>query len=91
MDSSDAECDPEETDLGAEIGRKIEELWAQTPTLTSPIGCSTEIATNTAQPDQSGTQIPGQETNTAATEQKSAGKPGSKLKFEVEKIRLKLN
>ena len=60
-------------------------MRVETPTLTSLIGCSTETATNTAQPDQSGTPIRGQEANTASTEQKSAGKPGSKLKFEVEK------
>ena len=35
-DSSDTEEDPEETNLRAEIGREIERLWDQTPTLTAP-------------------------------------------------------
>ena len=37
-DCSDTEDDPEETNLRAEIGREIERLRDQTPTLTSPIG-----------------------------------------------------
>ena len=72
--------------LRAEIGREIEKLRAQTPILTSPIGCSTETATNTAQPDQSGTPIRGQETNiTASAEEELTGKPRSKQKIKVEK------
>ena len=85
MDASDTEGDSEETDRETEIGQKIEELRAETLTLTSPIGCSTGIVTNTAaQPDQSGTPIRGQEANNTTTEQKPAGKPGSKLEFVVE-------
>ena len=68
-DSSDTEDNHDETDLRAEIGRKIETLRAQTPAMTSPIGCSTAIAPNTEQPDQSGTPIRGQGNNTAITEQ----------------------
>ena len=70
--------DHEETDLRAEIGRKIETQRAQTPAITSPIGCSTAIAPNTAQPHQSGTPIREQGNNTATAELESTGKPGLK-------------
>ena len=60
-DCSDTEDDPEETNLRAEIGREIERLRDQTPTLTSPIGCSTELAINPSQSDHSGTPIHRQE------------------------------
>ena len=60
-DCSDTEDDPEETNLRAEIGREIERLRDQTPTLTSPIGCSTELAINPPQSDHSGTPIHRQE------------------------------
>ena len=50
-DSSEEKVNPEDTDLRAEIGREIENLRNQTPMLTPPIGCSTEIATDvTARP-----------------------------------------
>ena len=91
-DSSDAEDNPEDTGLKAEIGREIEKIRAQTPILTSPIGCSTEIATNAAQRDQSGTPIHGQETDiTAAAEEELSGEPRSKQKIKVEKNKLELN
>ena len=73
-DSSNTEDSRDETDLRAEIGRKIETLRAQTPAMTSLIGCSTAIAPNAAQPDPSGTSIRGQGTNTAIAEQESTGK-----------------
>ena len=60
-DSSDTVEDPEETNLRAEIGREIERLRDQTPTLTTPIGCSTELAKNPPQPDHSGTPVHRQE------------------------------
>ena len=53
-DSSDTKEDLEDTDLRAEIGREIESLRDQTPTLTAPIGCSTELVNNPPQPDHSG-------------------------------------
>ena len=56
-DSSDTEENLEETNLRAEIGRDIERLRDQTPTLTAPIGSSTELAYNPTQPDHSGTPI----------------------------------
>ena len=60
--SSDEEDSPEDTGLKAEIGREIEKMRAQTPMPTSPMGCSTEIVTDTAQPDVSETPIRGQNT-----------------------------
>ena len=74
-DSSDTEDSHDETDLRAEIGRKIETLRAQTPTMTSPIGCSSTIAPNTAQLDPSGTPVRGQKTSTVIAEQELTGKP----------------
>ena len=68
MDGSDTEGDYEETDLETAIGQRVEELRAETPTLASSIGCSTEIATSATQPDQTGTPIRGQESDTAITE-----------------------
>ena len=59
--SSDTEEDLEDTNLRAEIGREIERLRDQTPTLTAPIGCSTELVNNPQQPDHSGTPIHRQE------------------------------
>ena len=85
MNGSDTESDSEKTDLETAIGQRVEELRAETPTLTSPIGCSTEIVTSAAQPDQSGTPVRGQESDVAITEQEPTGKPGSKIKFEIDK------
>ena len=82
-DSSDTEYNTEDTNLRAKIGREIERLRAQTPTLTSPIGCSTELANNPAQPDHSGTPIYRQEIDdTAETGEESTGKLKSKQKNE---------
>ena len=78
IDSTDTDDNHDGTGLRAEIGRKIETLRAQTPAMTSPIGCSTAIAPNTAQTDQSGTPIRGQGNNTAIADQESTGKPGLK-------------
>ena len=86
-DSSDTESNPEETCLRAEVERQIQTIRDQTPTMTSPIGCST------AQLDPSGTPIRGQETNTAVAEEEMTGKPRlkqvhdemrNKVRFELE-------
>ena len=72
--------------MRAEIGREIERLRAQTPTLKSPIGCSTELANNPTQPDHSGTPIHVQEIDdTAETGEESTGKLRSKQKMNIEK------
>ena len=63
-DSSDAEDNTEDTELRAEIVRETERLRAQTPMQTSPMGCSTELPSNKAQADHSGTSIRGQEIDT---------------------------
>ena len=85
-DSSHTENNTEDTNLRAEIGREIGRLRAQTPTLTSPIGCSTELANNQAQPDHSGTPIHGQEIDdTAETGEELTGKLRSKQKSNIEK------
>ena len=89
MDGSDTESDSEETNLETAIGLRVEELRAETPTLTSPIGCSTEIVTSATEPDQSGTPIRGQESDVAVAEQEPTGKPKSKLKFEIDKNQIK--
>ena len=61
-------------------------LRAQTPTLTSPIGCSTELANNLIQPDHSGTPVHGQEIDdTTETGEESTGKLRSKQKMNIEK------
>ena len=84
-DSSEEEDNPEDTSLRAEIGREIENLRNQSLMLTSPIGCSTDIATDAAQPDQSGTPIRGQSTVTSATaEHETTSKPRLKQKTKVE-------
>ena len=75
-DSSNTEEEPEETDLRAEIGREIERLRDQTPTVTTPIGCSTELANNPLRPDHSGTPIHRQQTDdTNEPEEAPTGKP----------------
>ena len=84
--SSDTEDITEDTNLRAEIGREIKRLRAQTPTLTSPIGCSTELANNPTQPDHSRTPIHGQEIeDTAETGEELTGKLRSKQKTNIEK------
>ena len=45
-ESSDTDSNSEETSLKAEIGRQIKTLRAQTPTMTSPFGCSTLLFRN---------------------------------------------
>ena len=85
-DSSDMEDNTKDTILRAEIGREIERLRAQTPTLTSPIRCSTELANNPTQTDHSGTPIHGQGIDdTVETEEESTGKLRSKQKMNFEK------
>ena len=85
-DSSDEEELPDDTVLRTEIGREIDRIRSQTPTPASPIGCSTEIATDIAQPDTSGTPIPGQNaTNTAEVEPDDAGKVELKPRIRAEK------
>ena len=52
--------------------------------LTPPIGCSTEIATDSTQPDQSGTPIRGQSrATTTIVEHETTGKPRLKPKTKV--------
>ena len=85
-DSSDTEDDPEETNLRAEIGREIERLRDQTPTLTSPIGCSTELANNPPQSDHSGTQIHRQDVDdTTETGEEPTGKLRPEQKINIGK------
>ena len=50
-DSSNEEKLPDDTVLRTEIGREIDRIRSQTPMPASPIGCSTKIATEIAQPD----------------------------------------
>ena len=91
-DSSEEEVNPEDTDLRAEIGREIENLRNQTPMLTPPIGCSTEIATDVTQPDQSGTPIRGQSAATTTTvEHETTGKPRLKPKTKTENHQTKID
>ena len=75
-DSSDKEKElPVDTVLRTEIGREVDRIRSQTPMPASPIGCSTEIVTEIAQPDTSGTPIHGQTaTDTAEVEPDDAGK-----------------
>ena len=85
-DSSDKEDDPEQTTLRAEIGREIERLRDRTPTLTSPIGCSTELANNPPQSDHSGTPIHRQEVDdTTEPGEEPAGKLRPEQKINIEK------
>ena len=74
--TSEKEGATEDTALKAVIGREVERIRSQTPMLTSPIGCSTEIppAADATQPDAFGTPIRGQNTsNTEAMDQDHAG------------------
>ena len=91
--SSDEEEEelPNITTLRAEIGREIDGIWSQTPMPSSPIGCSTEVATDITQPDTSGTPIHGQNTTiTAEIEPDNAGKVGLKHRINVENNQLNL-
>ena len=89
-DSSDTEEDPEETNLRAEIGREMERLRDQTPTLTAPIGCSTELANNPPQPDHSGTPIHRQEVDdTTEPGEEPAGKLRAEQKINIGKNQIK--
>ena len=83
---SDTEDNTGDIDLRAEIGREIERLRAQTPMPASPVGCSTELPNNTAQPYHSGTPIRGQEIDaTAVAEEESTDNSRSKQKLKIEK------
>ena len=90
--SSDEEEElPNITTLRAEIGREIDRIRSQTPMPSSPIDCSTEVATDITQPDTSGTPIHGQNTTTTAeTEPDNAGKVGLKHRINVENNQLNL-
>ena len=89
-DSSDTEDDPEETNLRAEIGRERERLRDQTPTLTSPIGCCTELANNPPQSDHSGTPIHRQEVDdTTEPGEEPTGKLRPEQKINIEKNQTK--
>ena len=90
-DSSNTEEDLEETNLRAEIGREIERLRDQTPTLTALIGCSTELA-NPPQPDHSGTPIPRQQVDdTTEPGEEPTGKLRPEQQINIEKIKQNLN
>ena len=91
-DSSDEEEElPNNTTLRAEIGREIDRIRSQTSMPYSPIGCSTEVATDTTQPDTSGTPIHGQNTTTTAEiEPENAGELGLKQRIDVENNQLNL-
>ena len=75
-DSSDEEEEsPNDTVLRTEIGREIDRIRSQTPLPASPIGCSTEIATEATQPDTFGTPIHGQNaTDNAEVDSDNTGK-----------------
>ena len=89
-DSSNTEEEPEKTDLRDEIGREIERLRDQTPTLTTPIGCSTEPANNQPRPNHSGTPIRHQQADdTNEPEEAPTGKPRSKQKIDIGKSQIK--
>ena len=92
-DSSNPEEEPEETDLRDEIGREIERLRDQTPTLTTPIGCSTELANNPPRPDYSGTSGTPirreQADDTNEPEEAPIGEPRSKQKIDIGKSQTK--
>ena len=89
-DSSNTAEEPEETDLRDEIGREIERLRDQTPILTTPIGCSTELANNPPRPDHSGTPIRRQQADdTNEPEEAPTGKPRSKQKIDIGKSQIK--
>ena len=80
--------------LKAVIGLEVERIRSQTPMLTSPIGCSTEIppAADVTQPDAFGTPIRGQSTsNTEAKDQDYAGKTRLKQKTNNESSSLDSN
>ena len=85
-DSSDEEEElPDDTVLRTEIGREIDRIRSQTPMPASPIGCSTEIVTEIAQPDTSGTPIHGQNaTDTSEVEPDDAGKVELKPRIRTE-------
>ena len=90
--SSGEENTPEDAALRAEIGREIERMRSQTPMPTSPIGCSTGIATDAAQPDTSGTPIRGQSAaNTGEITQDNAGKIRLKQKNSAENSKSNFN
>ena len=90
-DSSDEEELPDDTALRAEIGREIDRIQSQTPMPSSPIGCSTEVATDTTQPDTSGTPIHGQNaTTTIGIEPDNTGKIGLKHRINAESNHLNL-
>ena len=91
-DSSEEEELPDDTALRAEIGREIDRIRSQTPMPTSPVGCSTKIATDAPQPDTSGTPILGQNApTTAEVEPDEAGKAGLKYKINTENGQSNLN
>ena len=90
--SSGEENTPEDTAVRAVFGREIERMRSQTPMPTSPIGCITEIATDAAQPDTSGTPIRGQSAaNTGETTQDNAGKIRLKQKTSAENSKSNFN
>ena len=88
-DCSDMDSKSVETGLRADIGRQVETLRAQTPTMTSPIGCSTVIAPNTSQLDPSGTPIRIQETNTVIAEQGNKEGMTGKLRSKQVKVEIR--
>ena len=91
-DGSDEEQLPDDTVLRAKIGQEIDRIRSQTPMPASPIGCSTEIATDIAQPDTSGTPIHGQNaTTTAEVEPDDAGEVGLKYRISAENSQLNSN
>ena len=67
-DDSDTDNSCEVTGFRTKIERTIETLRAQTPTMTSPIGCSTAIAPTTSYQDPLCTPLRGRETNTDTAE-----------------------
>ena len=92
--TSEEEDATEDTALKAVIGLEVERIRSQTPMLTSPIGCSTEIppAADVTQPDAFGTPIRGQSTsNTEAKDQDYAGKTRLKQKTNNESSSLDSN
>ena len=75
--TSEEEEVTDDVTLEAMIGQEVERIRSQTPMLTPPIGCSTEIppAADATQPDTIGTPIRGQSTsNTGPIDNDHAGK-----------------
>ena len=92
--TSEEEEITEDATLKEAIDREVVRLRSQTPMLTSPIGCSTEIpqTTDATPPDEFGTPIRGQNMHNAeATDQDHTGKTRLKQNIRDENNSLNSN